>query len=148
MRVRDRPLLSRILKRHRLYEHVPKHQLHGDADFRERKHVPERAEEALLLVRGFDGRSAHRGIRSGSATAIFSIETCVSLKLGTPVWGSMRQSIKSLTGGSLKCSGKKQVPTARLAFSCVRISSDPRAEVIRTASFSPTCKRARSSGCI
>src|SRR5512132_32164 len=113
MRVRNHALLSRILKRHRLHKHVPKHQLHGDADFRERERVPERPEQALFLVRGFGRRGFHRCIPSGSTCAAptFSIETHASLKLGTPVWGSMTQSIKSLTGGSLKCSGKKQVPT-------------------------------------
>src|SRR6266542_1567648 len=125
MRIRNGPLLPGILERDRLHEHVSKHHPHGGADLGERERVPDRSKQTLFLYLAPHARVPPAGS--------FAIVIRVSLNDGTPVTGSVTHSARSLSGGSLKCSGKKQVPAAKSGSGSVFISTRPRPEVTLTA---------------
>src|SRR6185369_15827804 len=91
-----------------------------------------------------DRHSVEARVRPGGCPVsayAFSIVTRVCLNEGTPVVGSTWTDIKSFTGGSLKCSGKKQVCGATDWSGCTINCSEPRSDVRRTIAPSPTASR-------
>src|ERR1043165_396376 len=79
---------------------------------------------------------------------ILTMPTGVDLKYGTPVTGSICIGIRSFTGGSLKCSGKKHDPGIKLASVSTSMSSDPTELVTLTLEPFATPSRSMSSGFI
>ena len=70
------------------------------------------------------------------------------MKYGTPVTGSICIGIRSFTGGSLKCSGKKHDPGIKLASVSTSMSSDPTELVTLTLEPFANPSRSMSSGFI
>ena len=91
----DGTLLPRVLERDGLMEHVLERHFHG---------VPDLVEEGSVKEFSCERSDSHTRL-----CYTFSIVTPVRLKDGTPVIASTWTDIRSFTGGSLKCSGKKHV---------------------------------------
>src|SRR5881397_1047164 len=137
----DRSLLPRILEGDRAVEHVPEGDLHRIPDLVEESRVqqflgvcPDLHAPPLSLTPSCRAACADASRETGS------IFTQANLKYGTPVTESTATGMRSLTGGSLKCSGKKQDPGMTERSSFTPISNDPCSDVTRTrvSSVSPS----------
>src|SRR2546426_4936035 len=145
----DCSLLPRILEGDRAVEHMLEGDLHRIPDLVEESRVQQFLRvrpdlHALPLSFAFSlalSLALSCGVACADASReTGSIFTQANLKYGTPVTESTATGMRSLIGGSLKCSGKKQDPGMTERSSFTPISNDPCSDVTwtRVSSVSPS----------